>query len=67
MQVEQPNQNDGGSSIWWTIVKVIFVLFIVYFGIMYFANKDKNVEKGFVEQKQPKKTTKKKQTKKKKL
>jgi len=61
--LEQNNQSENGSSVIWTIVKVLFVLGIVYFGIMYFANKKDDGEKGFVEQKPKKPKTKRKKKK----
>ena len=60
MQVEQ---TDNGGSVIWTIIKIIFALGIIYFGIMYFANKKYTGEKGFVEQKPNKPKTKRKKKK----
>jgi hypothetical protein len=60
MQVEQ---TDNGGSVIWTIIKIIFALGIIYFGIMYFANKKDTGEKGFVEQKPNKPKTKRKNKK----
>lgn len=60
---EQINQEGTNNSVIWTIVKVIFVLFIVYFGIMYFANKKDKGDNGFVEPKTKKPKTKRKKKK----
>lgn len=60
MQVEQ---TDNGGSVIWTIIKIIFALGIVYFGIMYFANKKDDGNSGFVEQKPKKPKTKRKNKK----
>lgn len=59
MQVEQ---TDNRGSVIWTIIKIIFALGIIYFGIMYFANK-KSGDSGFVEPKPKKPKTKRKNKK----
>lgn len=52
MEAVQTNQDkgDGGSAIW-TIVKILFAVFIIYFGIMYFSKKQDAKEEKFVEKK----------------
>jgi hypothetical protein len=51
MEEIQNNQEGEGSSTIWTIVKILFAVFIVYFGIMYFSKKRESKEDKFVEKK----------------
>jgi predicted membrane protein len=51
MEEIQNNQEGEGSSTIWTIVKILFAVFIVYFGIMYFSKKRESKEDKFIEKK----------------
>jgi uncharacterized membrane protein YciS (DUF1049 family) len=51
MEEIQNNQDGESSSTIWTIVKILFAIGIVYFGIMYFSKKRESKEDKFVEKK----------------
>lgn len=51
MEAIQNSQDGEGSSTIWTIVKILFAVGIVYFGIMYFSKKKESKDDKFVEKK----------------
>ncbi len=57
--MEQNQENSSGENPLWMIVKVIAIISIIIWGIMFFYNKRESSELGFVEPK-PKKQTKRK-------
>lgn len=59
MEVQQNNNNQSSDySVFWIIVKIVFVGLIIYLGIKFFAEK-REKETGYVERKNTKPITKK--------
>lgn len=51
MEAVQTNQDGNESSAIWTIIKILFAVGIIYFGIMYFSKKRDAKEDKFVKKK----------------